>query len=59
MLRHDTVRGMSLYCNFTCKSSSTLIDSDIYGNLVQSIPNGYLIQLPNSLGWLAWLENRV
>ena len=43
--------GMPLYCNFTCKSSTTLIDYNIFGNLVPSKLNGYIIQLSNYLNW--------
>ena len=42
---------MPLYCNFTCKSSSTLIDSNTFGNLVPSKLNGYIIQLSDYLKW--------
>ena len=42
---------MPLYCNITCESSSTLIDSNIFGNLVPSKLNGYIIQLSNYLNW--------
>ena len=42
-----------LYCNCTCKSSSTLIDSNISGNLVSSSKTKwkYNTQLSNSLNW--------
>ena len=42
---------MPLYCNFTCKSLTTLIYSNIFGNVVPSTLNGYIIQLSNSLNW--------
>ena len=42
---------MPLYCNFTCKSLTTLIYSNIFGNVVPSTLNGYIIQLSNSSNW--------
>ena len=45
--------GMPLYCNCTCNSSSTLIDSDIFASLASSskIKWKYNTQLSNSLKW--------
>ena len=40
---------MPLYCNFICELSSTLIDFNIFGNLVPWKLSGYIIQLSNSL----------
>ena len=42
---------MPLYRDSTCKSSSSLIDSNIFRNLVPSKLNGYIIQLSHSLNW--------
>ena len=45
--------GMPLYCNYTCKSSSTLIDSNIFASLALSskTKSKYNTQLYNSLNW--------
>ena len=45
--------GMPLYCNYTCKSSSTLIDSNIFASLASSSKTKWKsnTQLSNSLSW--------
>ena len=44
---------MPLFCNWTCKSSSTLIDSNNFANLASSSKTKwkYHTQLSNSLNW--------
>ena len=44
---------MPLHCNYTCKSSSTLIDSNIFASLASSSKTKwkYNTQFSNSLNW--------
>ena len=43
--------GLPLNCNITCKSSTTLIDSNTLANSVPSKLNEYIIQLSNYFNW--------